>query len=71
MATIRLVTESIKKLPADFFRFLGTSVVILVDSEWHEGLFSLIKDENGQSVTTVSGMMDAVHNMIANFDFGE
>ena len=68
---VNRVTESIKKLPADFFRFLGTSVVILVDSEWHEGLFSLIKDENGQSVTTVSGMMDAVHNMIANFDFGE
>ena len=52
-------------LKDDFFRFIGTTVVILVDSEWKDGLFAFVpKLKDGTKVNTVSGLIQVAKESV-------
>ena len=57
-------------LSNDFFRFLGTTVVIIVDANWSDSLFSLVSMATGGQVENVSGVVTAVQALISEMVAG-
>ena len=51
-------------LSQDFFRLLGTSVVIIVDASWDDSLFALASMATGDKIETVSGLVTGVQGLI-------
>ena len=53
-------------LSLDFFRLLGTSVVIIVDASWDDSLFALASMATGEKIENVSGLVSGVQGLIMN-----
>lgn len=51
-------------LSQDFFRLLGTSVVIIVDASWDDSLFALASMATGDKIENVSGLVTGVQGLI-------
>ena len=61
---------AVKALPGDFMRFVGTSVVILRDSEWDGALLSLAKVPSNEK-NKVSFLLKSTTNSLLGIEGGE
>ena len=62
--------DAVKALPGDFMRFVGTSVVILRDSEWDGALLSLAKVPSNEQ-NKVSFFLKSTTNSLLGIEGGE
>jgi hypothetical protein len=59
-------TDAVKMIPQDFLRFVGTSVVIMVDAEWDNAIFQLA-GVPASAGNKVSALLDNLKGMIPVF----